>query len=155
MVWFLKRHQTIPLLPMPMPAPNVISLLQFTTFSCFPFVFSCCFLFSLFSFFSHWWLHLNDQQVSYIPTHLPTKSKPLFTSGFLLISSTPASTLWPHAQFQHTSKYFSTKYGIKYFNQIIFKQIYSIHRWDLAGTTTQGTIYQPLRSGRIWHKVNF
>ena len=25
----------------------------------------------------------------------------------------------------------------------------------LLNTTRGGTIYQPLRSGRIWHKVNF
>ena len=33
---------------------------------------------------------------------------------------------------------------------------YSEYQWSLCGDLKViGTIYQPLRSGRIWHKVNF
>ena len=32
--------------------------------------------------------------------------KPLLASGFLISYSLPASTIWPHSQLQHVSKYF-------------------------------------------------
>ena len=38
-------------------------------------------------------------------------------------------------------------------NQFELQSRYYVH--FRANTLRKGTIYQPLRSGRIWHKVNF
>ena len=43
-------------------------------------------------------------------------------------------------------------YGI-IVSEFVLQSRYYVH--FRANTLEKGTIYQPLRSGRIWHKVNF
>ena len=54
-----------------------------------------------------------------------------------------------------TRFYHSLSAGLEYADRISCWRVKHCQKKKGSLTVSDGTIYQPLRSGRIWHKVNF